>query len=86
MTSKPLSVSDRPAEVWIKLLVFVTTIALGLVSYIGHRLIEGQDRTTEAVGKINGNVQTVKSRVSRNERDIQELKVFHTNIQNGLKP
>ena len=91
--SHAIPVSDRPAEIWIKLLVFVTSVAVALITYMGNRgivgqdmLIEGQNRKTEAVGKINGNLQTINSRVSRNEKDIQELQSFHVNIQNGLKP
>lgn len=73
--AKPLQVMDRPAEIWIKLLFAVTTIAVVLIGYMGNRLIEGQDRTTEAVSKINGSLQTFKSRISRNEKEIEEIKV-----------
>ena len=73
-------VQDKPTEVWIKLLFFITAIAVGLIAYMGNRfivnqdeLIKGQNRTTEEVGKINGNLQTYGSRITRNEIDIQEL-------------
>jgi len=82
---KPLSVADKPAEIWIKMLVFVTTIALALVAYMGNRIIEGQDELIQSVGTLNGNMQTMDSRVSRNEEDIRALQVFHSNIRNGLK-
>jgi len=79
-----IPVSDRPAETWIKLLVAVAMIAVGLTGYIGDRLIDGQDRTTKEVSKINGFLQTHESRITRNERDIKELSSFHLSIQHGL--
>jgi len=88
--SKVSQVQDKPAEVWIKLLFTITAIAVALVAYMGDRfinnqdkLIQGQNRTTEEVGKINGNLQTYESRISRNEKDIDELERFHSNIRNG---
>lgn len=70
-----LPVSDRPAEVWIKLLFFITAIAVAMVGYIGDRLIKGQDRTTEAVSKINGSLSTFDHRISENAKDIEETNV-----------
>ncbi len=70
-------VQDKPTEVWIKLLFGITSFAVLLLGYMGDRfignqdkLIEGQNRTTDEVGKINGNLQAYKSRITRNERDI----------------
>ena len=74
-------VQDKPTEVWIKLLFFITAIAVALIAYMGDRfivnqdkLIEGQNRTTEEVGKINGNLQTYGSRISRTESDVKEIR------------
>ena len=70
-------VQDKPTEVWIKLLFGITSFAVLLLGYMGDRfignqdkLIDGQNRTTDEVGKINGNLQAYKSRITRNERDI----------------
>ena len=78
---KAIEVSDRPTEIWIKLLSFITTIAVGLVGVIGSMIITGQTKMTEEVSKINGNLQAYDSRISRNERDIYELEQLHINIR-----
>ena len=74
-------VQDKPTEVWIKLLFAITAIAVALIAYMGDRfitnqdeLIKGQNRTTEEVGKINGNLQTYGSRISRTESDVKEIR------------
>jgi len=76
-------VQDKPTEVWIKLLFAMTSFAVILLGYMGDRfivnqdkLIQGQNRTTEEVGKINGNLQTYGSRISRNEEDIKETHII----------
>ena len=83
-------VQDKPTEVWIKLLFGITSFAVLLLGYMGDRfignqdkLIEGQNRTTEEVGKINGSLRVYETRVSRIEQDVDELKQFHINIRNG---
>ena len=74
-------VQDKPTEVWIKLLFAMTSFAVILLGYMGDRfinnqdeLIKGQNRTTEEVGKINGNLQTYGSRISRTESDVKEIR------------
>ena len=81
MPKEVSEVRDRPTEIWIKLLFAITAIAVGLIAYMGDRfivnqdkLIEGQNRTTEEVGKINGNLQTYGSRISRTESDVKEIR------------
>lgn len=81
MPKEVIEVKDRPTEIWIKLLFAITAIAVGLIAYMGDRfivnqdkLIEGQNRTTEEVGKINGNLQTYGSRISRTESDVKEIR------------
>ena len=84
-------VRDRPTEVWIKMLFAVTAIAVALVAYMGDRfivnqdkLIDGQNRTTEEVGKINGNLQAYESRISRNEQDVKEVRDVTTNHEGRI--
>jgi len=76
-------VRDVPAEVWIKVLSFITLTAVGLVGYIGDRVIDGQDSMNNELKSMNGFLQTHETRISRNEKDISELARFHTNISNG---
>ena len=74
-------VQDKPAEIWIKLLFFITAIAVGLVAYVGDRVIAGQDRMNAELSKMSSFLQTHESRISRNEKDIRELARFHKNIR-----
>ena len=83
--TKALQVSDRPAEIWIKLLFFITAIAVALTAYMGDRVIQSVDRTTEEVSKINVSISSFDDRISRNERDIRELEKFNENIKIGAK-
>ncbi|MCK4822900.1 hypothetical protein KA005_44470 [bacterium] len=86
MSQEISEVRDRPTEIWIKLLVAVTVILVGLIGYMGDRVIVGQDKQLEEMGKINGNLKAYETRISRNEKDIQELESFYYNIkQNGEK-
>lgn len=78
MTNEAKEVSevrDRPAEVWIKLLFTVTLILVGLIGYMGDRVIVGQDKQLEEMSKINANIESYGTRISRNETDIQEINV-----------
>lgn len=90
---KTLPVSDLPAERYIKVIAWIAVITLGIISYFGDRfinrqdsIVDGQNRMIEAIGSINGNVQALRGEVLRNTSDIKELKIFHTNIRDGLKP
>ena len=86
MNQEVSEVRDRPTEIWIKLLVAVTVVLVGLIGYMGDRVIVGQDKQLEEMGKINGNLKAYETRISRNEKDIQELESFYYNIkQNGEK-
>ena len=68
-------VRDRPAELWIKVLSLVAVITLPLIGVIGKSLIDGQNRMTEEISKMNAFLQTHESRISRNEDDIKEINV-----------
>lgn len=68
-------VRDRPTEIWIKLLVVVTLTLVALIAYMGDRVIIGQDRQLQEMSKINGNLKSYGTRISRNESDINEMNV-----------
>ena len=68
-------VRDRPAEIWIKVLSLVAIVTLPLIGVIGNSLIDGQNRMTEEISKMNAYLQTHESRISRNESDINEINV-----------
>lgn len=70
---KAMPVSDRPAELWIKLLFFITAIAVALTAYIGNRVIDGQDRMTEEVSKMNGSLRVYGSRLSGLELRVKDI-------------
>ncbi len=79
-------VQDKPAEVWIKLLSFITGIAVLLVAYMGDRVIKGQDKMaagqvemTKEISKLNSYFKVIDGRVSRNETDIKEVRSLSTN-------
>ena len=74
-------VRDRPAEIWIKMLVGVTMVLVAMIGYMGDRVITGQDRQIEEMSKINASLEVYEARISRNEQDIKELEVFYHNIK-----
>jgi len=79
-------VQDKPAEVWIKLLFFITAIAVALIAYMGDRFIVNQDKLIEETSKINGNLQVYGSRISRIEVDVKEVRgVVSNNSQRIYK-
>ena len=83
--TEAIEVSDRPTEIWIKLLSFITTIAVALVGVIGTMIISGQTKMTDEISKMNSNLKAYEVRISRNESDIRELDSFYHNIKNGEK-
>ena len=70
MKEEVSEVRDRSADLWIKMLFFITAIAVGLVAYMGDRFIGGQDKMNTELKSMNGFLQTHESRISRNEDDI----------------
>jgi len=74
-------VRDRPTEIWIKLLFAITAIAVTLVGYMGDRIITGQDKQLKEMSEINGNLRSYETRITRNEKDIQQL--YHNVKRNG---
>jgi Na+-translocating ferredoxin:NAD+ oxidoreductase RnfG subunit len=75
-------VRDRTADLWIKLLFFITTIAVGLVAYVGDRVIKGQDKMAEGqvemikeVVKLRFHFKSIDGRVSRVENSDKEQNV-----------
>lgn len=69
---KMVDVRDGPAELWIKVLSLVALVTLPLISVIGNSLITGQKEMNHELSKISGIMQTIESRVSRNEMDIKD--------------
>ena len=74
-------VQDKPTEVWIKSLFFITAIAVGMIAYMGDRFIKGQDKIaagqiemTKEISKLNSYFKVIDSRVSRNINDIIGIK------------
>lgn len=63
-------VSDRPVELWIKIVGLVALFTFPLIGTIGGWLIRGQDKTNIELSKLNGYLATHESRISRNEVDI----------------
>ena len=74
-------VRDRPAEIWIKLLVAVTMVLVGLIVYMGDKVITGQENQLKEMSKINASLTVYETRISRNEEDIKELESFYHNIK-----
>ena len=77
-------VRDRPAELWIKVLSLVAIFTLPLISVIGSSLIDGQNRMSEELSKLNAFLQTHESRISRNERDIEEVRIISNSNSSRL--
>jgi len=77
-------VRDRPAELWIKVLSLVAIFTLPLIGVIGNSLIDGQNRMSEELSKLNAFLQTHESRISRNERDIEEVRIISNSNSSRL--
>lgn len=69
-------VRDRPAEIWIKVLSLVAIITLPLIGVIGSSLIRGQEKMTDEISKMNAYLRTHEIRISRNEKDIEEVRTL----------
>lgn len=74
-------VSDKPAELWIKVLSLVAMITIPLVAVIGGLLITGQKETnaelkniTEKLNAYNAELKTHASRITRAESDVKEVR------------
>ena len=74
-------VRDRPTETYIKLLFWITAIAVALLAYMGDRFITNQDKQIDEMSDINANLKAYETRISRNEKDIQELESFWHNVK-----
>ncbi len=63
------------SETWIKLFVAVAIILIGLIGYIGDRVIVGQDKQLKEMSDMNGNQQAFREKISRNKDDIRDVNV-----------
>jgi hypothetical protein len=61
-------VQDKPAEIWIKLLVIVTSIAVGMVGYGGDKVIEELKEIRKEVNAGNIKFENHEGRISSNTR------------------
>jgi len=71
-------VSDRPVELWIKVVGLVALFTFPLIGTIGTIFISGQNDTNKALSKMsemmsqyNTELQIVKTITSRNSEDIK---------------
>lgn len=74
----PQEVTDRPAELWIKLLVGVTVILVALIGYMGDMVIVGQYKQLKEMSEMNGSIKVYGSRISRVEYDVKEVRLIST--------
>ena len=87
-----IPVRDRAGDKWIKIIGLVALFTFPLIGTIGKLILNNMDdmgeRQTmiiEAINKINISVGVYDGRITRNEKDITELRSFHTNIRNGAR-
>ena len=70
---KPLSVSDRPAEVWIKVLSLVALITLPLIGVIGTMVINNLERINNTITAYSTRLENHEGRISRSESDVKAV-------------
>jgi len=93
---KTMNVSDKKAELWIKIIGLVAMISLPVLGGMGKLYLDAQERSLVELKAVNrqlnaltGLFKAIEPRVSRNERDIEVLneEVFRTSSRrnsNGL--
>jgi len=68
----------------------LTLILVGIVGYLNttqqNQIISVQKEILKTMNVYNVKFENHDGRITRNAEDIQELKIFHTNIRHGLKP
>ena len=76
-------VKDKTTDRWTTIIGLVALVTLPLVGVIGGRILNSMDkivdtqlRTLESVSEINGHLKAYDSRISRTEKDVEEIHVI----------
>jgi len=70
-TRRAVPVSDRPAELWIKVLALSAAVIIPLFSGIGVLFIMNQEKTYTAINKTNDALDSINDKLNTYNAQIQ---------------